>query len=95
MVTAAVVCTGAVLVVRPMWLGLTQILPRALHTRLGGAPADHDKRLSVPEVLVLSWAGTRGMIALAAVFTLPLALADGTRSLPGICCCSAPLWSSW
>jgi monovalent cation/hydrogen antiporter len=76
-VIAAVLCVGVVLLVRPLWLALTQILPRALHAGLGGVPAHRDQRLSAREVVVLSWAGTRGVITLAAIFTLPLTLADG------------------
>jgi CPA1 family monovalent cation:H+ antiporter len=38
--------------------------------------------LSAKEILALSWAGTRGVITLAAVFSLPLLRDDGTP-LPG------------
>jgi Na+/H+ antiporter len=75
-VWAVAVTVGVVLLVRPLWLVLTQLLPRALHTRLGGDAAD-DGRLSAREVLVLSWAGTRGVITLAAVATLPLTTHTG------------------
>jgi monovalent cation/hydrogen antiporter len=74
------VSIGVVLLLRPLWLVLTQSLPRSLHTRLGGeAEADDDgsvrrgyleKALNGREVIVLSWAGTRGVISLAAIFTL-------------------------
>jgi CPA1 family monovalent cation:H+ antiporter len=82
---AAGVSVGAVLVLRPLWLLLTQALPQSLHTRLGGdddEDEDDDQRrarrdsdagkLSWRELLVLSWSGTRGVITLAAIFTLPL-----------------------
>jgi CPA1 family monovalent cation:H+ antiporter len=57
-----------------MWLVVTQLLPRSLHTRLGGGGRE---RLGAREVLVLSWAGTRGVITLAAIYTLPLAAGAG------------------
>ncbi|MDG6109970.1 sodium:proton antiporter [Dactylosporangium aurantiacum] len=68
-VTAVAVSVGSVLLIRPLWLLLTQSLPRSLHSRLG--TGQHEGRLSGREVTVLSWAGTRGVISLAAVFTLP------------------------
>lgn len=81
-VTAAAVTLAVVLLLRPLWLVLTQSLPTALHARLGGMadnePTRRDeRRLSGKEVLVLSWAGTRGVISLAAIFTLPLHTSDG------------------
>ena len=79
--TAAGVTVGVVLLVRPLWLVLTQSLPRALHMRLATRdPAEHDG-LTKTEVLVMSWAGTRGVISLAAIFSLPLA-ADIGRPFP-------------
>ncbi|WP_433300344.1 Na+/H+ antiporter [Actinoplanes sp. CA-030573] len=73
--TAVIVSVGVVLLLRPVWLVLTQLLPGWMHSRLGGESAteDHEreeKRLSTKEVVALSWAGTRGVITLAAVFTL-------------------------
>ncbi len=79
---ALAVSVGVVLLLRPLWLLLTQSLPRSLHTRLGGEPdraeADDstrsrflEKGLNGREVVALSWAGTRGVISLAAIFTLP------------------------
>jgi CPA1 family monovalent cation:H+ antiporter len=78
---AAAVSVGVVLLLRPLWLLLTQSLPRSLHTRLG-SPDDAEgargsDRLSGREVAVLSWAGTRGVISLAAIFTLPLVTDSG------------------
>src|ERR1700761_4343480 len=72
---AVLVTVGVVLVLRPVWLVLTQHLPGALHTRLGGrerGPGGPGRALSGREIIVLSWSGTRGVITLAAVFTLPL-----------------------
>ncbi|PTA46770.1 Na+/H+ antiporter [Micromonospora sp. RP3T] len=96
-VTAVAVSVGVVLLLRPAWLVLTQSLPRSLHTRLGGvAEPDADEpasarqvaradrnadRLTVREVAALSWSGTRGVISLAAIFTLPLTT-DGGAPFP-------------
>jgi CPA1 family monovalent cation:H+ antiporter len=84
-VTAASITVGAVLLLRPLWLWLTEHLPQSLHTRLGGAELDEDRqqspaattRLSGREIVVLSWAGTRGVISLAAIFALPLTTDTG------------------
>ena len=103
---AVTITVGVVLLFRPLWLVLTQALPRSLHTRLGTDDTDTDgpddsqdsdddtdedtdgerdagqpagrrtprrgaQRLSGRELTVLSWAGTRGVISLAAIFSLP------------------------
>src|SRR3954452_5624451 len=80
-----------------MWLALTQLLPRSLHMRLGGGddveqvtddqPDDErrahaEQRLTGREIVALSWAGTRGVISLAAIFTLPR-LTDAGEPFPG------------
>ncbi|MEU8660223.1 Na+/H+ antiporter [Actinoplanes philippinensis] len=71
---------GVVLLVRPLWLVVTQLLPRQLHLRLGGQQDDDmdvpegktkEEPLSGREVTALSWAGTRGVITLAAILTIP------------------------
>jgi CPA1 family monovalent cation:H+ antiporter len=78
--TAVGVTLGVVLLVRPLWLILTQLLPRQLHLRLGGQQDDDldvpegkakERPLSGREVTALSWAGTRGVITLAAVWIIP------------------------
>jgi Na+/H+ antiporter len=88
-VTATAITVGVVLLIRPLWLLLTQSLPRSLHTRLGGEadpdsdePASardrrHAERLTGRQVVALSWSGTRGVISLAAIFTLPLVTDSG------------------
>ena len=78
---AVTLTLGVVLLLRPLSLLLTQSLPGALHTRLGGtaqagSPRD-SRRLRGREIVVLSWAGTRGVISLAAIFTLPLTTSAG------------------
>jgi CPA1 family monovalent cation:H+ antiporter len=88
--TASLITVGVVLLLRPLWLWLTEHLPQSLHTRLGGQDRDGSGeadgrrtvtttgRLSGREIIVLSWAGTRGVISLAAIFTLPMFSDDGT-----------------
>jgi monovalent cation/hydrogen antiporter len=79
-VVAASITVGCVLLVRPLWMLLTESLPRSMHSRLGGQDIDGGRfsdRLSLREIVVLSWAGTRGVISLAAIFTLPLVTDSG------------------
>jgi CPA1 family monovalent cation:H+ antiporter len=59
----------AVLAVRPLWLLLTQTIPGWLGWRLG----DRNPTLNGREVVTLTWAGTRGVITLAAIFSVPFA----------------------
>jgi NhaP-type Na+/H+ or K+/H+ antiporter len=73
-VAAAAVTVGVVLLVRPLWLVLTQLVPAGLHARLGITPSE---RLHRPELIALSWAGTRGVITLAALFAVPLTTEQG------------------
>ena len=99
-VRAVAITLGVVLLLRPLWLLLTESLPQQLHMRLGDQDLDgdegndnrlraslpdaaraHTRRLTVREIVVLSWAGTRGVISLAAIFTLPLLTSDG-RDFP-------------
>lgn len=91
-IVAVSVTTAVVLLMRPLWLLVSQILPRPLHTRLGDdsgpdnssapnvAQLSRDRnaqRLNAREVFVLSWAGTRGVVSLAAIFTVPLVTESG------------------
>jgi Na+/H+ antiporter len=71
-VAAGCLTVGLVLVLRPAWFVATQALPRALRLRLGARDRGGSQRLSAPEVAVMSWAGMRGVISLAAIFSLPL-----------------------
>jgi monovalent cation/hydrogen antiporter len=63
----------AVLLVRPLWLFLTQIVPGWFGWRFG----DPAPTLNWPEATALTWAGTRGVITLAAVFAVPVTLSNG------------------
>jgi monovalent cation/hydrogen antiporter len=79
-VIAVSVTLAVVLLLRPLWLVLTQLLPRSLHTRLGGEDEEEgedlpkgkrkERSLGGRESIALSWAGTRGVITLAAVYSL-------------------------
>lgn len=86
-VTASAITIGVVLLLRPLWLWLTEHLPQSMHMRLtdqdldgDGEPKDGSHptgRLSGREIIVLSWSGTRGVISLAAIFALPLTTESG------------------
>jgi monovalent cation/hydrogen antiporter len=73
-VAAAAVAVGVVLLLRPLWLLFTQSVPAWLHARLGKEPGE---RLGGRELIALSWAGTRGVISLAAIIAVPLTTSDG------------------
>jgi CPA1 family monovalent cation:H+ antiporter len=66
---------AAVLLVRPVWLYLMVHLPGRL---LG----ENSPTLAGRELVALTWAGTRGVITLAAAFALPETIAGG-EPLPG------------
>jgi monovalent cation/hydrogen antiporter len=66
------VTIAAVLLVRPIWLFLTQVVPGRLGWQLG----DRNPPLNARESIALSWAGTRGVITLAAMFAVPLVRTD-------------------
>ncbi|HEY1488210.1 MAG TPA: cation:proton antiporter, partial [Micromonosporaceae bacterium] len=70
---AVAVTVAAVLLVRPLWLVLTQLVPGRFNRRLG----DPHRTLNVREVIALSWAGTRGVITLGAIFAIPLTTHSG------------------
>ena len=70
-VAAALLTVGVVVLLRPLWIVVASRLPARLHARLGGDPDEGSVPLSGREVLALSWAGTRGVITLAAAFSLP------------------------
>lgn len=74
LVLLAVVVSATVIGIRLAWVFpatyLPQILPGALRAR-GRAPSPRS-------VLVLGWAGMRGVVSLAAALALPLTLSDGT-----------------
>jgi NhaP-type Na+/H+ or K+/H+ antiporter len=91
---AVAISLGVALLLRPLWLALTELLPRVVRRRLG-RPVRDDQYLSGREVAVLSWAGTRGVITLAAIFTLPLMVVGGRPFSAVTWSCSAHSWSWW
>jgi CPA1 family monovalent cation:H+ antiporter len=75
---AAGVTIGAILVIRYVWLIGSELLPAQLHTRLGAEGGHQHTHLSGRDVVALGWAGTRGVITLAAAFSVPLTTHKGT-----------------
>jgi Na+/H+ antiporter len=76
---AVAVTVGVVLLLRPLWLVLAHKLPAVLHTRFG-LTRGRDwaaNALTGRELAALSWSGTRGVISLAAIFTVPLTTTQG------------------
>jgi Na+/H+ antiporter len=73
-VLACVLTLTAVLLIRPLWLYLLVHLP-------GRMLGDNAPTLGGRDLVALSWAGTRGVITLAAAFALPQTVDGGP--LPG------------
>jgi Na+/H+ antiporter len=80
LVAAAGAVVGAVLVVRPLWLVLTERVLDRVHMSLGqvsdpdgesGHRLMRHQHLNWKEITALSWSGTRGVITLAAAFSIP------------------------
>ncbi|HEY2507720.1 MAG TPA: Na+/H+ antiporter [Streptosporangiaceae bacterium] len=70
---AIVVTVAAVLLVRPLWLFLTQTIPGWLGWRFG----EQNPTLTGREAVAITWAGTRGVITLAAIFSVPATIRGG------------------
>lgn len=70
LLAATAVTLGVVLFLRPLWLAGSQLLP----TRFGFTPQGGPQRFTAAELTLLSWSGTRGVITLAAAYSLPLTL---------------------
>lgn len=69
-VTASVAVVAVAVLVRPLWVFLTTALARLIWRRAPGLPWRQQA--------ILSWAGSRGVISLAAAFALPRQAGDGT-----------------
>ncbi len=76
-IAAASVTLGTVLLLRPLYLAFTQLIPRWFGAWLGSG-----KPLNRREVTAMTWAGTRGVISLAAIFAVPLRTHSG-EPFPG------------
>lgn len=72
-VAAASITLAAVLLVRPLWLILTQLVPGWFGWRMG----EPHRTLNGREVIAMTWAGTRGVITLGAIFAVPLTTESG------------------
>ena len=68
----------AVILVRLAWVFPGTYLPRWLSSRI----REHEARPSARVVLVVAWAGMRGVVSLAAVLALPLTV-EGGAPFPG------------
>jgi CPA1 family monovalent cation:H+ antiporter len=69
---ACAVTVGVVLLLRPIWLLGSARLPRQFPWRRRVIAMQANPALAWREVVIMSWAGTRGVISLAAIFSLPL-----------------------
>jgi CPA1 family monovalent cation:H+ antiporter len=79
---AAVATVGGVILTRALWLAISEGLPARFHTRLGGDTRDRHRHLQGRDLVALSWSGTRGVITLAAIFSVPLTV-QGGGAFPG------------
>ena len=77
-VVSAIIICAAVILVRFAWVIPAAYLPRLLSSKL----RMRDPIPSWGNIAIVSWAGMRGVVSLAAAFALPLALTDGS-SFPG------------
>jgi CPA1 family monovalent cation:H+ antiporter len=77
-VVSAIMICAAVILVRFAWVIPAAYLPRLLSSKL----RMRDPIPSWQSIVIVSWAGMRGVVSLAAAFALPLALTDGS-SFPG------------
>jgi CPA1 family monovalent cation:H+ antiporter len=75
LVAIGVAVTVVLIAVRAVWIFATAYLPPLIR---GRRPPDD----TLPQSLVLSWSGMRGVISLAVALALPTALPDGSP-LPG------------
>jgi monovalent cation/hydrogen antiporter len=73
-IISAIVISGAVILVRFAWVIPATYLPRLLSSKLRA----RDRLPPWQHIAVVSWAGMRGVVSLAAAFALPLALSDGS-----------------
>jgi CPA1 family monovalent cation:H+ antiporter len=67
-VTAAIAVSAAVILIRPIWIFPATYLPRMFSKKL----RDADPSPSWRAVVVISWAGMRGIVSLAAALAIPL-----------------------
>jgi CPA1 family monovalent cation:H+ antiporter len=78
LVDEGVMVSVAVIVVRIAWVLIATYLPRCLSRTL----RERDPAPPWQQVVMMAWAGMRGVVSLAAAFALPLTLTDGS-AFPG------------
>jgi monovalent cation/hydrogen antiporter len=79
-IVTAIIISGAVVLVRIIWVIPATYLPRLLGLANGGSARDPIPRRQ--QAAIVAWSGMRGVVSLAAAFALPLTLSDG-KSFPG------------
>jgi Na+/H+ antiporter len=79
-IVTAILISGAVVLVRIIWVIPATYLPRMLGLANGGGSRDAIPRRQ--QAAIVAWSGMRGVVSLAAAFALPLTLSDG-KSFPG------------
>jgi CPA1 family monovalent cation:H+ antiporter len=67
------IVSGAVILVRPIWVFPGTWLPRLLSRRL----RERDPIPPWRHIMIVSWSGMRGVVSLAAALALPMSLRDG------------------
>jgi monovalent cation/hydrogen antiporter len=70
---ALIIC-GVVVLVRIVWVVVVTYVPRLLSEKL----RERDPAPPWQQVALITWAGMRGVVSLAAAFALPFALPNGT-----------------
>jgi monovalent cation/hydrogen antiporter len=82
--TEVLVTTGAVcltvIVIRPIWVFVTVVISRSVVAIVGETVPT--TKSSIPTLVVISWAGMRGVISLAVALSLPIATNAG-QPFPG------------
>jgi Na+/H+ antiporter len=78
LVTNALLVSATVVFVRILWVFTATYVPRWLSKKLRG----HDPIPPWQEVVLIAWAGMRGVVSLAAAFALPFVLPSG-QPFPG------------
>lgn len=73
LVVASLAVFGTVLVVRIVWVLLFASVPRMLSARI----REREPAATAGQVVVLAWAGMRGVVSLAAAFGVPLTTLSG------------------
>ena len=79
-IVTAIIISGAVVLVRIIWVIPATYLPRVVGLANAGRARDPIPRRQ--QAAIVAWSGMRGVVSLAAAFALPLTLSDG-KPFPG------------